>query len=178
MFTRRYTAGVVAFPNSSADLRNFSLTKPREGGTLLMRSANGVAAAPFDGGRMFFSERLLRLSRISTVFREGPTTTMFSAMSRRLSLQRRKRHRGGNAPLIPLTEAQERAPLCLVRVTASGEPEVQRLCELGLTMGCRLLVIQKGGPGSPMVVRVGECRLCLNREVAQHLWVQPEPTTC
>lgn len=74
--------------------------------------------------------------------------------------------------MMPLTEVTEQMPLCLVRVTAPNNAEVQRLCELGLTKGTRFLVVQNNG--SPIVVLVGNSRLCLNREVARHLWVQRE----
>lgn len=74
--------------------------------------------------------------------------------------------------IVPLTEVTEPMPLYLVRVTAPHNAEVERLCELGLTRGTRLLVVQNNG--SPIVVLVGNSRLCLNREVARHLWVQRE----
>jgi Fe2+ transport system protein FeoA len=110
---------------------------------------------------------------------------MFSTMTRRLR-QSHHRHRHGHghgryadspSGVVPLTEVSERTPLCLMRVGAPCNPEVQRLCELGLTTGCRLLVVKNGSAGSPIVVLVGDCRLCLNREVARHLWVKVVPAT-
>jgi Fe2+ transport system protein FeoA len=53
----------------------------------------------------------------------------------------------------------------------SGEPGwVGRLAELGIRIGCRLQVLQ---PGSPCLLAVGGCRLCLRGECAAQVLVRP-----
>ena len=47
---------------------------------------------------------------------------------------------------------------------------VGRLAELGLRHGCRLQVLQ---PGSPCMLQVGGCRLCLRSEEAMRIFVRP-----
>jgi ferrous iron transport protein A len=47
---------------------------------------------------------------------------------------------------------------------------VSRLAELGLRIGCRLRMLQ---PGSPCLLQVGECRLCLRGEFASQIMVRP-----
>ncbi len=47
---------------------------------------------------------------------------------------------------------------------------VCRLAELGLRSGCRLRMLQ---PGSPCLLQVGECRLCLRGEDAAQILVRP-----
>jgi ferrous iron transport protein A len=53
----------------------------------------------------------------------------------------------------------------------SGEPEwVGRMAELGVRSGCRLQVLQ---PGSPCLLQVGGCRLCLRGECLMRILVRP-----
>jgi ferrous iron transport protein A len=53
----------------------------------------------------------------------------------------------------------------------SGEPGwVSRLAELGVRIGCRLLVLQAG---SPCLLQVGESRLSLRGELALQILVRP-----
>ncbi len=53
----------------------------------------------------------------------------------------------------------------------SGEPEwVGRMAELGVRNGCRLQVLQ---PGSPCLLQVGGCRLCLRGECLMQILVRP-----
>lgn len=53
----------------------------------------------------------------------------------------------------------------------SGEPGwVGRLAELGLRAGCRLQVLQ---PGSPCLLEVGGCRLCLRIDQFTQILVRP-----
>jgi Fe2+ transport system protein FeoA len=53
----------------------------------------------------------------------------------------------------------------------SGEPSwVCRMAELGVRTGCRLQVLQ---PGSPCLLQVGGCRLCLRGECAAQILVRP-----
>ena len=52
-----------------------------------------------------------------------------------------------------------------------GEPSwVCRMAELGVRIGCRLQVLQ---PGSPCLLQVGGCRLCLRGECAAQILVRP-----
>lgn len=52
-----------------------------------------------------------------------------------------------------------------------GEPGwIGRLAELGIRTGCRVCVLQ---PGSPCVLQVDGCRLCLRGDVATQILVQP-----
>ena len=53
----------------------------------------------------------------------------------------------------------------------SGEPAwVGRMAELGVRAGCRLQVLQ---PGSPCLLQVGGCRLCLRGDCAAQILVRP-----
>jgi ferrous iron transport protein A len=53
----------------------------------------------------------------------------------------------------------------------SGEPEwVGRMAELGVRSGCRLQVLQ---PGSPCLLQVGGCRLCLRGACLMQILVRP-----
>ena len=53
----------------------------------------------------------------------------------------------------------------------SGDPGwVSRLAELGVRIGCRLLVLQAG---SPCLLQVGESRLSLRGEWAMQILVRP-----
>jgi Fe2+ transport system protein FeoA len=53
----------------------------------------------------------------------------------------------------------------------SGEQQwINRLAELGLRIGCRLRMLQCG---SPCLLQVGECRLCLRGELAAQILVRP-----
>ena len=53
----------------------------------------------------------------------------------------------------------------------SGEPGwVGRMAELGVRAGCRLQVLQ---PGSPCLLQVGGCRLCLRGECLMQILVRP-----
>jgi Fe2+ transport system protein FeoA len=52
-----------------------------------------------------------------------------------------------------------------------GEPAwVGRMAEMGLRTGCRLQVLQ---PGSPCLLNVGGCRLCLRGECLMQILVRP-----
>ena len=60
---------------------------------------------------------------------------------------------------------------CAVVEDVQGEPcWVGRMAELGLRHGCRLQVLQ---PGSPCMLQVGGCRLCLRGEDAMRIFVRP-----
>ena len=53
----------------------------------------------------------------------------------------------------------------------SGEPDwVGRMAELGVRAGCRLCVLQ---PGSPCLLQVGGCRLCLRGDCLMRILVRP-----
>ena len=53
----------------------------------------------------------------------------------------------------------------------SGEPAwVGRMAELGVRAGCRLRVLQ---PGSPCLLQVGGCRLCLRGDCLMQILVRP-----
>ncbi len=47
---------------------------------------------------------------------------------------------------------------------------VSRLAELGLRTGCRLRMLQ---PGSPCLLQIGECRVCLRGAVSGQILVRP-----
>jgi ferrous iron transport protein A len=52
-----------------------------------------------------------------------------------------------------------------------GEPHwVSRLAELGVRIGCRLRVLQAG---SPCLLQVGDCRVCLRGECCTQILVRP-----
>ena len=53
----------------------------------------------------------------------------------------------------------------------TGEPGwVGRLAELGVRIGCRLRMLR---PGSPCLLDVGGCRLCLRGDWAAQVLVRP-----
>lgn len=53
----------------------------------------------------------------------------------------------------------------------AGEPAwVGRMAELGVRAGCRLQVVQ---PGSPCLLQVGGCRLCLRGDCLMRILVRP-----
>lgn len=53
----------------------------------------------------------------------------------------------------------------------SGEPTmVGRMAEMGIRIGCRLQVVQ---PGSPCLLDLGGCRLCLRGECTTQILVRP-----
>jgi len=53
----------------------------------------------------------------------------------------------------------------------AGEPDwVGRMAELGVRIGCRLRVLQ---PGSPCLLQVGGCRLCLRGQCLTQILVRP-----
>ena len=57
----------------------------------------------------------------------------------------------------------------------SGEPSwVCRMAELGVRAGCRLQVLQ---PGSPCLLQVGGCRLCLRGACLMQILVRPVAAT-
>jgi ferrous iron transport protein A len=71
--------------------------------------------------------------------------------------------------LLPLEMLSRNAWADVAEVT--GEQRwVSRLAELGLRIGCRLRMLQ---PGSPCLLQVGECRLCLRGEFASQIMVRP-----
>jgi ferrous iron transport protein A len=71
--------------------------------------------------------------------------------------------------LLPLEFLGRNAWADVAEVT--GEQRwVSRLAELGLCIGCRLRMLQ---PGSPCLLQVGECRLCLRGEFASQILVRP-----
>jgi len=53
----------------------------------------------------------------------------------------------------------------------SGQPDwVGRMAELGVRAGCRVQVLQ---PGSPCLLQVGGCRLCLRGDCLMQILVRP-----
>ena len=53
----------------------------------------------------------------------------------------------------------------------AGEPDwVGRMAELGVRAGCRLCVLQ---PGSPCLLQIGGCRLCLRGDCLMRILVRP-----
>jgi ferrous iron transport protein A len=53
----------------------------------------------------------------------------------------------------------------------TGDPSwVGRLGELGLRLGCRLQVLQ---PGSPCLLQVADCKLCLRGSECSQILVRP-----
>jgi ferrous iron transport protein A len=58
----------------------------------------------------------------------------------------------------------------------NGEPAwVCRMAELGVRSGCRLQVIR---PGTPCLLNVGGCRLCLRTESCMQVLVRPVAAAC
>jgi ferrous iron transport protein A len=53
----------------------------------------------------------------------------------------------------------------------SGQPDwVGRMAELGVRAGCRVQVLQ---PGSPCLLQVGGCKLCLRGACLMQILVRP-----
>jgi Fe2+ transport system protein FeoA len=60
---------------------------------------------------------------------------------------------------------------CAVVEDVQGEPAwIGRMAELGVRNGCRLQVLQ---PGSPCMLQVGGCRLCLRGDDLMRILVRP-----
>ena len=60
---------------------------------------------------------------------------------------------------------------CAIVEDVQGEPGwVGRMAELGLRSGCRLQVLQ---PGSPCMLQLGGCRLCVRSDDAIRILVRP-----
>ena len=60
---------------------------------------------------------------------------------------------------------------CADVAEVTGDPSwVGRLAELGIRQGCRLQVLQ---PGSPCLLQVAECRLCLRGGECSRIYVRP-----
>jgi ferrous iron transport protein A len=58
----------------------------------------------------------------------------------------------------------------------TGEPGwVTRLAEMGVRIGCRLMVLQ---PGSPCLLQIGELRLSLRSDLATQILVRPVALAC
>jgi Fe2+ transport system protein FeoA len=52
-----------------------------------------------------------------------------------------------------------------------GAPDwIGRMAELGLRIGCRLRMLQ---PGSPCLLQVGGCRLCVRGDETAQIYVRP-----
>ncbi|MFL5340715.1 MAG: ferrous iron transport protein A [Gemmataceae bacterium] len=72
-------------------------------------------------------------------------------------------------PILPLELL--RCGDCAVVEDVQGEAGwVGRMAELGLRSGCRLQVLQ---PGSPCMLQLGGCRLCLRSDDAMRIFVRP-----
>jgi Fe2+ transport system protein FeoA len=75
----------------------------------------------------------------------------------------------GSLMLLPLDML--RAGECAEVAEVSGEPGwVGRLAELGIRQGCRLQVLQ---PGSPCLLQVADCKLCLRGAECTQILVRP-----
>jgi ferrous iron transport protein A len=60
---------------------------------------------------------------------------------------------------------------CAVVEDVQGEPHwVGRMAELGIRNGCQLQVLQ---PGSPCLLQISGCRLCLRGADGCHILVRP-----
>ena len=58
----------------------------------------------------------------------------------------------------------------------AGEPGwVGRMAEMGVRAGCRVQVVQ---PGSPCLLQVGGCRLCLRGDCLMQILVRPVAAAC
>jgi ferrous iron transport protein A len=77
------------------------------------------------------------------------------------------------ANLLPLELLNRGEAADVAEVT--GEPAwVGRMHELGLRVGCRVRVVQ---PGSPCLLQVDGCRLCLRGECLMRILVRPVADT-
>ena len=60
---------------------------------------------------------------------------------------------------------------CAVIEDVQGEPcWIGRMAEMGIRHGCLLQMLQ---PGSPCLLSVGGCRLCLRAEESMRIMVRP-----
>jgi Fe2+ transport system protein FeoA len=60
---------------------------------------------------------------------------------------------------------------CAVIEDVQGEPcWIGRMAEMGIRNGCLLQMLQ---PGSPCLLNVGGCRLCLRGEESMRIMVRP-----
>ncbi|MBA2225167.1 MAG: FeoA family protein [Thermogemmata sp.] len=52
---------------------------------------------------------------------------------------------------------------------AGQSPLLQRLAEMGLRTGCRIRMVQ---PGTPCLLDLGGCKLCLRADDCSHIYVR------
>ena len=71
-------------------------------------------------------------------------------------------------PSIPLDLAN-RVGWYEVEEVVLEDQTTRRLCEMGVSVGCRLKILQ---PGSPCMFQVGECRLSLRGACCQGIMVR------
>lgn len=71
--------------------------------------------------------------------------------------------------LIPLDMLRPGERAEVVEVTGDAA-WVCRLAEMGLQQGCQLTVLQ---PGTPCLLKVADCRLCLRGEETTQIMVMP-----
>lgn len=74
--------------------------------------------------------------------------------------------------ILPATLADIPASGCCT-VTEVGGSSMQRLAELGLTLGSRIHVLRTAPLGDPMEICLRGYRLCLRKQTARQIRVKP-----
>lgn len=76
----------------------------------------------------------------------------------------------GGMSAVPLTAASDQALYRIERVSGS-ESNRKRLNEMGLVSGAEVSVVNRAN-GGMVVVKLGGCRLALDRAMASSVWVK------
>jgi ferrous iron transport protein A len=74
--------------------------------------------------------------------------------------------------VFPLAMARAQQPLQCVAVRA-GRGVWRHLAAMGLVPGAVITVLNSRGPGSPLMIRIGDTRLALGWGMAQRVMVRP-----
>lgn len=73
----------------------------------------------------------------------------------------------------PLAAMRKPGRAVIARICCSS-PETKRLQELGFVEGMPVNLLLPRRESDPAALRIGESRLCISHETAQHLWMEQE----
>ncbi|MDE0022374.1 MAG: FeoA family protein [Candidatus Poribacteria bacterium] len=73
----------------------------------------------------------------------------------------------------PLASMRKPGRAVIARICCAN-PETKRLRELGLVEGRPINLLHPRRESDPAALRIGESRLCISHETAQHLWMEQD----
>ncbi len=73
----------------------------------------------------------------------------------------------------PLVAMRKPGRAVIARICCAN-PEMKRLRELGLVEGMPVNLLISRRESDPAALRIGESRLCISHETAQHLWMEQD----